>query len=137
MKQAFWAWSGRPDNPNEITAPHPHTLAHSSKDIGLSCGNCSHVCAPDPEERKRRLKMLEESGVVIQVEDGTLKAVSPTEAEEYLAGLDSEIRAYYEPSDPEALADIPVFGGNKTKRTRPATSDGAGDTKSGSGASTR
>lgn len=121
MKQAFFAWRDRPYDPEEVPVSNPLTLAHSTKELGLSCGNCSHVCAPDPEVRKQRLKTLQESGVVIQAEDGTIKAVTPAEAEEYMDGLTPELRAFYEPPNLDALADIPMMGGNKAKRAREAS----------------
>jgi len=61
-----------------------------------SCNNCQSVCHPDPEERKRRHKLLVDSGVVIQNPDGSLEAVSPQEAERRLAAMSPEVRALYE-----------------------------------------
>ena len=40
--------------------------------------------------------MLTEAGVVIQLEDGSLKAVSPEEAQEHLAAMSPESRSLYE-----------------------------------------
>jgi len=40
--------------------------------------------------------MLTDAGVVIQLEDGSLKAVSPDDAREYLAAMAPETRALYE-----------------------------------------
>ena len=40
--------------------------------------------------------MLTESGVVIQEPDGTLRAVSPEEAKEYLKSMPPERRKLYE-----------------------------------------
>jgi epoxyqueuosine reductase QueG len=62
----------------------------------LTCGNCQLICCPDKEERKRRYKMLTESGVVIQNPDGTLEVVSPGSAKERLASMDPELRSVYE-----------------------------------------
>jgi hypothetical protein len=54
------------------------------------------VCHPDKEERKRRIKLVKESGVVMQNEDGTLDAVTPEEARKRLDAMDPERRAMYE-----------------------------------------
>jgi hypothetical protein len=40
--------------------------------------------------------MMTEAGVVIQLEDGSLKAVSPEEAREHLAAMSPDVRALYE-----------------------------------------
>ncbi|MBW2368538.1 MAG: epoxyqueuosine reductase, partial [Deltaproteobacteria bacterium] len=61
----------------------------------MTCGQCQFVCHPDKEARKNRFKMLTKSGVVIQLEDGSLKAVSPEAALEHLAAMNPEKRALY------------------------------------------
>jgi len=65
--------------------------------INFTCNNCSLVCHPDKETRKRRYQMLAESGVVVQDADGTLEAVSPDEAIHRLAAMPPERRGMYEP----------------------------------------
>ncbi|MHC4215418.1 MAG: epoxyqueuosine reductase [Planctomycetota bacterium] len=72
-----------------------HSLMPGSK-LQNTCGHCQIICHPDKDVRTKRLKTLMEAGVVIQLEDGSLKAVSPEEAEAYLAGLSPEKRALYE-----------------------------------------
>jgi len=62
----------------------------------ITCGNCQLVCHPDKEERKRRYRMLKESGVVVQNEDGYLEAVLPDEAKRRMESLTPERRALYE-----------------------------------------
>ena len=72
------------------------------KKVWLTCGNCALVCHPDKEERKKRYKMLTENGVVIQYQDGSLKAVSPEAPNDHLSSMAPEVRALYEgvvPSD--------------------------------------
>ena len=64
--------------------------------IGFTCGNCQLICHPDKDVRKRRYKMLTESGVVVQNPDGIHEAVSPEEAKRRLAAMDPETRALYE-----------------------------------------
>jgi len=62
----------------------------------LTCGHCQFVCHPDKEVRKNRFQMITNGGVVIQLEDGSLKAVSPDEAKSYLAAMDDKTRSMYE-----------------------------------------
>jgi len=62
----------------------------------LTCGNCQLICHPDKEERKRRYGLLTKSGVVIQSPDGSLKAVSPEKARNYISDMAPEVRSLYE-----------------------------------------
>lgn len=71
-----------------------HSLA--SKKLYLTCGNCQLVCHPQKEERKRRYKMLKESGVVVQNEDGSLEATTPEAAMDRMAAMEPQRRAIYE-----------------------------------------
>jgi epoxyqueuosine reductase len=64
--------------------------------VDLTCGNCQLICHPDKEVRKRRYKMLVESGVIVQNADGTLEAVTPEEGKKRIADMDVETRALYE-----------------------------------------
>lgn len=64
--------------------------------LDFTCGHCQFICNPDKTVRQNRYDMLKEGGVTIQLEDGTLKAVSPEEAEKYMTALDDEKRAMYE-----------------------------------------
>ncbi len=64
--------------------------------IEFTCGNCSLVCHPDKEVRKRRHKMLTESGVVVQNPDGSREAFSPEEAKRRIAAMPLEMRKFYE-----------------------------------------
>ena len=61
-----------------------------------TCGNCQLVCHPEREVREQRLKMVTESGVIVQNPNGTREAVSPEEAKERLAAMSPEVRAMYE-----------------------------------------
>ena len=58
--------------------------------------HCTLVCHPDKKIRKRRLKMLIQSGVVVQRPDGSCEAVSPDEAKKWLKEMPHEQRALYE-----------------------------------------
>jgi hypothetical protein len=62
----------------------------------VTCAHCQFICHPDKDVRTKRFKSLTESGVAIQLEDGSLKAVSPEEALEHLAAMSPELRALYE-----------------------------------------
>ena len=64
--------------------------------VGLTCGNCQLICHPDKEVRKRRYKMLVESGVIVQNPDGSLEAMTPEEGKKRVAAMDEERRALYE-----------------------------------------
>jgi epoxyqueuosine reductase len=87
---AIEAYNDRP----EMEGGHPHVLMENK--LYLTCGNCQLVCTPDKEERKRRHKMLTQSGVVVQNPDGSLEAVSPDVAKEHVASMSPEARALYE-----------------------------------------
>ncbi len=89
MAQAVEAYNEWPD----MEGGHPHVLM--SRNLYTTCGNCSLVCSPDPEERKHRYKMLVDSGVVIQNPDGSVEAMPPDTARERLAAMNLEHRALY------------------------------------------
>jgi epoxyqueuosine reductase QueG len=85
------------------SAPRPpiqggvhHPAMPGRRKINMTCGNCQLVCHPDREERKRRYKLLIESGVVVQNPDGSLAAVSPEIARKHLAEMNPGQRALYE-----------------------------------------
>jgi len=99
-EEAFASWSQRPELPGG-GMQSPITYGKTQLDVTLTCGNCMHVCHPDPEERKRRLKLLQQGGVIIQHEDGSLQAVSPEEAKEHIAAMGPERRVLYETLHPE------------------------------------
>jgi epoxyqueuosine reductase QueG len=62
----------------------------------VACAHCQAICAPTLEERKARFRMLLESGVVVQNEDGSLESVSPAEAKKRLESMAPERRRLYE-----------------------------------------
>ncbi len=64
--------------------------------VELTCGNCQLICHPDKDVRKRRYKLLVESGAVVQMPDGSLEALTPEEAEKIVAAMSPERRALYE-----------------------------------------
>ncbi len=69
-----------------------------------------HVCHPDPEERKRRTELLRNGGVIVQLDDGSLEAVSPEEAKEHIAAMEPERRTLYETPHPEDFDLKQYFG---------------------------
>ena len=83
---------GRP----EIEGGFHHPAMPGWRKINLTCGNCQLICHPDREERKRRYKLLTNSGVVVQMADGSLEAVSPEIAEKHLAEMSPEQRSCYQ-----------------------------------------
>ena len=64
--------------------------------VELTCGNCQLICHPDKDVRKRRYRMLVESGVVVQNPDGSREALSPEVAKKRVASMSPERRALYE-----------------------------------------
>jgi epoxyqueuosine reductase len=66
------------------------------KELSLTCGHCQLICHPDKAVRKKRFKMITESGCVVQHADGSLEALTPEAAAEHVANLDQETRALYE-----------------------------------------
>ena len=64
--------------------------------VELTCGNCQLICHPDKEVRKKRYKMLKESGVIVENLDGSRVAMSPEKAKQRIAAMNPETRALYE-----------------------------------------
>lgn len=61
----------------------------------LTCGNCSLVCTGDKKENLENLKILRNSGCIIQYPDGSTKALPPDEAEKEFGKMDPKHRALY------------------------------------------
>jgi epoxyqueuosine reductase QueG len=81
--------------PNMEGGVHHHVLI--GKKYYMSCSHCQLVCAPDKDERNRRYKLLKNGGCIVQnPEDGSVKALPPDEARDYVAAMDPETRAMYE-----------------------------------------
>ena len=64
--------------------------------VDLTCGNCQLICHPDKDIRKKRYRLLTESGVIVQNPDGSVEAVDPDVAEGKVAAMDPETRALYQ-----------------------------------------
>ena len=89
LRPGFKAFSQWP----EIEGGQYHVTMR--KKLLLTCGNCQLVCHPDKAVRRRRHKLLTESGVVVQREDGRLEARPTEEAQRYVDSLKSEVKAFY------------------------------------------
>jgi epoxyqueuosine reductase QueG len=70
-------------------------LLAGTYEMQYTCSNCQFVCHPNRNVRKRRHEMLINSGVVIEEEDGTRRAVTPKEAEEFLNRMSEERRKQF------------------------------------------
>jgi epoxyqueuosine reductase len=68
--------------------------------VELTCGNCQLICHPDKEVRKKRYRLLAESGVIVENRDGSREAVAPEEAKKRLAAMDPATRGLYEETQP-------------------------------------
>lgn len=62
-----------------------------------TCSFCQLVCHPDPKIRKDRCRMVVDSGVIVQNEDGSREAVSPGEAKRRLSLMPPDRKIAYEP----------------------------------------
>ena len=81
--------------PNMEGGVHHHVLI--GKKYYMSCSHCQLVCVPDKKERTRRYKLIKKGGCIVQnPENGSVKALPPDEAREYVASLPPETRVMYE-----------------------------------------
>ncbi|CAB1056739.1 Iron-sulfur cluster-binding protein [Olavius sp. associated proteobacterium Delta 1] len=78
------------------TALNVYNVLMPGDRVELTCGNCQLICHPDKKIRKKRYKLLTESGVIVENPDGSREAVSPEEAKKHLAAMDPKTRALYE-----------------------------------------
>jgi epoxyqueuosine reductase QueG len=92
LREALAASAPRP----EVAGGFQHPALPKGRKINMTCGNCQLICHPEEGERKRRYKLLTESGVVVQDPDGTLRAVSPAIAEKHLSEMPEAQRAMYQ-----------------------------------------
>jgi len=86
--------------PKVLKRPHAgggfHHFLYPGYRVVQTCGQCQIICVADKDERKRRVKMIREGGVVVQNSDGSLEFVDPGEAEKRLAAMNPETRGLYE-----------------------------------------
>ena len=112
LREAALAWRNRPELPGG-GLQQPIQYGISKRDLPLTCGNCALVCHPDKAERDRRLKLLQDSGVIIQHEDGSVEAVTPEKGAAHIASMTPERRALYEAADPDRY-DPKKYSGSKS-----------------------
>ncbi|MDK1021901.1 MAG: epoxyqueuosine reductase [Candidatus Hydrogenedentes bacterium] len=63
--------------------------------VVLTCGNCQLICWGDKVETAKNLKILRQSGCVVQRPDGSIEALPPEEAEAEFNKMDPEHREAY------------------------------------------
>ena len=111
VRDSVESWKLRPELPGGVLH-QPLVYGNTGRDVGLTCGNCALVCSPDAATRKNRLHSVQNSGVVIQDDDGEVRAVSPDEARQHLDAMSPEQRATYEP-EAGAYETIETYGRQK------------------------
>ncbi|MBT3370731.1 MAG: epoxyqueuosine reductase [Rhodospirillaceae bacterium] len=94
-RQAIPPFNRRPA-PDGVSNKQPMVFGFGSRDLSTTCGNCALVCDPDRAERDRRIASLQQGGVVVQHEDGSVEAVSAKDAKDYLAAMPVERRQDFE-----------------------------------------
>jgi epoxyqueuosine reductase len=92
MIKTVLAYKNRPRQDFGANIYHPLTPGNR---LEFTCGHCQFICHPDKDTRKKRYRMILNSGVVIQEQD-RLRAVSPEAAKDHLAAMDRETRILYE-----------------------------------------
>jgi hypothetical protein len=69
--------------------------AFQGANLNMTCGNCQIVCWGNRKETAANLKLLHESGCVVQQPDGTLCTLPADEAASTFAAMDPGIRKLY------------------------------------------
>lgn len=90
LLRAVSLYNQRPKMPGGYT----HPAAGGIKQY-MTCGNCQIVCFGDKKETAKNLKLLHNSGCVIQRPDGELFAVAPDEAEKIFKEMDDKHQRLY------------------------------------------
>jgi len=83
-------YNRRPPMPGGI--PHPALDGYKQH---LTCGNCQITCWGNKEDTRENVKLLHNSGCVLQRPDGELYALPPEEAEAGFDNMEAERRALY------------------------------------------
>ena len=63
--------------------------------VRLTCGNCQIVCGGDPKETQENLRILINSGCVVQKEDSEIVVLPPEKAEKLFNSLDEDHKNLY------------------------------------------
>ncbi|MBC8434345.1 MAG: epoxyqueuosine reductase [Desulfobacterales bacterium] len=91
MFRAMRLYEKRPKIPGGYLNP-----AFDASEINLTCGNCAAVCWGDKKETAQNLKLLQNSGCVLQKPDGSLVAMPPDEAKKAFEAIPEEQRKLYQ-----------------------------------------
>jgi epoxyqueuosine reductase QueG len=94
-RQAIPPFNRRPA-PDGVTNKQPMVFGFGGRDLSTTCGNCALVCDPERAERDRRITSLQQGGVVGQHEDGSVEAMSASDAKDFLAAMPVERRQDFE-----------------------------------------
>ncbi|HJM93981.1 MAG: epoxyqueuosine reductase [Alphaproteobacteria bacterium] len=94
-RQAIPPFNRRPA-PDGVTNKQPMVFGFGGRDLSTTCGNCALVCDPERAERDRRITSLQQGGVVVQHEDGSVEAMSASDAKDFLAAMPVERRQDFE-----------------------------------------
>ncbi len=85
-------YNKRPSMPPGGVENHPALEGYTQH---LTCGNCAIVCWGDLEQTRENVKLLHNSGCVLQKEDGELYALPYEEAKAAFESMDPERRKLY------------------------------------------
>ena len=88
--RAFDLYNRRPPLAGGI--PHPALEGYKQH---LTCGNCQITCWGNKEDTRENVKLLHNSGCVLQREDGELYSVHAEDAEKAVQAMGPERRALY------------------------------------------
>ncbi len=86
----YQQWPDRPDGGIGYT-----NTATSGKPIRLTCGNCGILCWGNVADTRENLRLLKNSGCVIQDANGDILVQSPDEAKKIFEGLPSQHKQLY------------------------------------------
>ena len=90
MLNAIPAYLQRPKNGDYFY----HPLIPQYK-LEYTCSNCQFICHPDKEVRNYRFKILKNSGVIIEDEEGNRNPVRPEEAERIIQDMPDKKKKLY------------------------------------------
>jgi epoxyqueuosine reductase len=78
----------------EMPGGYEHVALGQTKQY-MTCGNCGIVCWGNKEDTRENVKLLHNSGCVLQKPDGELYALPPGEAKTAFESMEQERRALY------------------------------------------
>ena len=83
-------WPARTDSPDTYV-----NMALSDSNLHLTCGNCQIVCWGNRDETRENLRLLRNSGCVVQYENGDVAALPPEEADRAVEEMSDSHRRLY------------------------------------------